>query len=105
MLKANANVPKVLLENFAIKSIALIQLVQITDFVWMDLVFAKKAGKVWIAASWMKRPVNAFLIVQVTEFLTLKPNNVVVSKAGLETIVDQNCATLIVVHMAGQFTC
>ena len=105
MLKANANVQKVLLENFAIKSIALIQLVQITDFVWMDLVFAKKAGKVWIAASWMKRPVNAFPIVQVTVFLTSKPNNVVVSKAGLETIVDQNCATLIVVHMAGQFTC
>ena len=105
MLKANANVPKVLLENFVTKLIVLIQLVQITDFVLMDLVFAKKAGKVWIAASWMKRLVNAFPIVQVMEFLTLKPNNVVVSKAGLETIVDQNCATLIVVHMAGQFTC
>ena len=105
MLKANANVPKALLENFVTKLTVLILLVPITAFAWMDHAFVKKAGKVWIAASWMKRPVNAFPIVRDMAFLTLKPNNVVVSKAGLETIVDQNCATLIVVHMAGQFSC
>ena len=70
----------------------------------MDLAFAKKAGKVWIAAPWMKRRANVFPIVRLTEFLTLKPNSAVVSKAGLEMTVGPNCATLIVVHMAGQFT-
>jgi hypothetical protein len=66
------------------------------DFVSMDLVSAKKAGKALIVVFWTKRPDNVFLIVQVTEFLTSRLKNAIASKAGSATIVYPNCATWIV---------
>jgi hypothetical protein len=89
--------------GYFFQSIVPIQLVPITDFVLMEAVSVKKAGKVQIAVSSTKRPDNVYLIVLATVFLTSKLSNANVTSHGSVMTAHLGCVTSTVDHMDGKY--
>ena len=77
--------------------------VLIMDSAWMEVAFAKRAGKALIAAFLMKRPGNACLIVQAKESLIWNPKLVNVIKDSSAMIALPGFAVWIVDPMEGEF--